>query len=303
MPDLNDVLQLTANGVVNGSSYGLLGAGFALIYSVTERFHFAYGLSIAIGAYTAAQLGAHAGASFWVALVAGALAALLSGLAVEGLLYRPMAARAGRDALLTIFVASLGLTIVGQNIIKLIWLDQATQAIYGVGIDPVHIGSVHVTKLGIEQVILSWALVALLALLLARTGLGRQVRAVRVNPQMSLTVGISPTRVALLVFALGSAMAGVAGVFAAAQTSATPDMGYRPTLLAFVIAFLAGPSRSPLLVALVGVLFGCIESLSGLWLSAQWATPVVFGVVVLWTVVRPFKLRALLRRPAAVKAA
>jgi branched-subunit amino acid ABC-type transport system permease component len=283
---------------VSGSAYGLLGAGFALIYSVTQRFHFAYGLSYAIAAYAAAQMGMKLGSPFWLLGVAGALAALVSGVAIEGLLYRPMAKRAGSSALLTIFVASLGLTIVGQNIIKLLWLEQTSQPIYGVTIQPVRVGSLHLTVLDLQQVGVSWALIALLALLLAGTGVGRNVRAVRVNPHMSLTVGISPTRIFLFVFALGSAMAGAAGVFAAAQTSATPDMGYRPTLLAFVVAFLAGPSRSPLMVGLVGVLFGLIESWSGLWLSAQWATPVVFGVVVIYAALRPLKLRTQIRRPS-----
>jgi branched-chain amino acid transport system permease protein len=297
MPSLHDFLQLTANGLVSGSSYALLGAGFALIYSVTERFHFAFGLSFTLAAYAASRVGQELNFPFWEAIVAGALVALVSGVLVEGLVYRPMAARAGHSALLTIFVASLGLTIVGENLIRLLWLEQASQQIYGVTIKPIQIASVHLTVLDLQQVGACWALIALLAVLLARTGVGRHIRAVRVSPQMSLTVGISPPRVFLLVFAIGSALAGVAGVFFAAQTSATPSMGYEPTLLAFVVAFVAGPSRSPFRVGLVGLLLGLIASWSGLWLSAQWSTPIVFGLVVVYAGLRTIDLGARFRGP------
>ncbi|HEY2717870.1 MAG TPA: branched-chain amino acid ABC transporter permease [Solirubrobacterales bacterium] len=299
MPSLHDFLQLTANGLVTGSGYALLGAGFALIYSVTERFHFAYGLSLTIGAYAAARLGAELDFSFWAAVAGGALFALVSGVLIEGLLYRPMAARAGRSALLTIFVASLGLTIIGENLIKLLWLEQAGQSIHGVTLKAVKLGSIHLTALDLQEMAVAWILIALLALVLSRSGLGRQIRAVRASTQMSLTVGISPPRIFLLVFAIGSAMAGVAGVFLAAQTSATPSMGYEPTLLAFVVAFMAGVERSPFVVGLVGIALGLVASWSGLWLSAQWSTPIVFGVVVLYAAVRSVELRGRFRRPLA----
>jgi branched-subunit amino acid ABC-type transport system permease component len=298
MPSWSNVLQLSASGLVTGSGYALLGAGFALLYGVTRRFHFAYGLSYTIAAYAAAQAGSYWGATFWVAVLLGCLAAVVSGVLTERWLYRPLAARAPRDALLTVFVASLGLGIVGQNIIRLIWLDNPTQQITGAPIQAVQIGSVYLTVLNLQQVAVSWAIILGFALLLTFTRVGRQVRAVRVNPEMSLAVGIDPGRIALLVFALGSAAVGVAGVFAGAQTAVTPEMGFRPALFAFVVAFLAGPERSPLLVGLTGVLLGLVESLSGLWLSAQWSTLVVFGIVVVFAALRPLQGRVALRRAA-----
>jgi branched-subunit amino acid ABC-type transport system permease component len=298
MPSIEDVLQLTANGAVNGSAYALLGVGFALIYGTTGRFHFAYGLTYAVAAYAAAQIGQKLGLPFALAIAVGALASLVLGVLIERLVYRPLAARSGADSLLTVFVASLGVAIVGENLIRLIWIDEPNQQIAGVPLEPVEIGSVNLTVLNLELIAVCWLLIAALTVLLARTRAGRNVRAVRVNPEMSLALGIDPGRIYLLVFAVGSALAGVAGVFAAAQTAVTPAMGFTPTLFAFAIAFLGGPTRSPLIVGLAGLAVGLIQSWSGLWLSAQWSTPIVFGLIVVYAASRPLQARFQVRRAA-----
>ena len=75
---------------------------------------------------------------------------------------------------------------------------------------------------------MAWALVLSLGAVLTYTGLGRVVRAVRVNPEMSLVVGVDPKTVYLAVFAIGSLMGGVAAVLNATQTAAQPDMGFTP---------------------------------------------------------------------------
>ena len=78
------------------------------------------------------------------------------------------------------------------------------------------------------------------------------IRAVRVNPEMSMAVGVTPETIYLAVFAVGSFLGGVAAVFDAAKTAATPDMGFNPLFYAFVVAFLAGAAAPPVVVGLVG---------------------------------------------------
>lgn len=291
MPSLNDILQLTANGLIAGSGYAMLGASFALIYGVTQRFHFAFASSYTVAGYAAALAGAHIGAPFWLAVVIGSLAAVLSGVLIERFLYRPLAQRSNRDSLLAIFVASLGLTIIVQNVIRLIWLVNPIQEIVGADLQPLNLGQVHFTALDVASVAVAWTSIGALTVLMAKTALGRSIRAVRANPDMSLALGIDPGHVYLIVFAIGSAIAGAAGVLAAAQTAVTPDLGITPTLFAFVVAFLAGPGRSPVFVGMAGIGVGLVESWSGLWLSAEWATPVVFGMVVLYGILRSGRLR------------
>jgi len=293
---LDNFLQLTVAGVVNGSAYALLGVAFGLILSVTGRFHFAFTFTYTISAYIASEVGTSWGLPFWLALILGALVGAVFGVLFERLVYRPLAEKSGVYALLVIFVASLGLAIMGRNAIGLVWIDSASKQISGFTNKGYNIGTVTVTKLAILQVVLSWLLVLGLGALLSYTGFGRVVRAVRVNPQMSLVVGVDPRTVYLAVFAIGSLFGGVAAVLNATQTAAQPDMGFTPLFYAFVVAFLAGLGRHPLFVALVGVVLGLIESWSALFMSTQWTSLVVFGILFVYVALRPVQLRALFQR-------
>lgn len=299
--NLTDFLQLTINGLIQGSAYGLLGVAFGIILGVTGRFHFAFLVTYALSAYAAAQLGESFGLPFWPALVAGAVAGALLGVLMEVLVYRQVAARAGPYALLIIFVASLGMAIAGENLIHLFWINSASKQISGFNISGITIGSLDFTNLNLAMVVISWLLVIALGLVLSYTSLGRMIRAVRVNPEMSLAVGVNPRRIFVVVFAIGSLLGGVSAVFTAAQTAATPDMGFQPLFYAFVVAFLAGAAAPPAQVALVGLGIGLVQSWSGLFLSTQWASLVVFVILFVYVALRPVQLRTLVRRPAALR--
>lgn len=289
-------MQLTANGVINGSAYALLGVSFGLILSVTGRFHIAFTFSYALAAYLAAEIGERSGLPFWPSLVAGALCAAASGALVERFVYRPVANKAGASALLMIFVASLGLAIVGRNAISLIWFTSPSKQISGFTNGGVSVGSVTVTTLGLLTTAVSLGLIVLTWLLLQYTTLGRSIRAVRVNPEMSLVVGIDPRAIYIVVLALGSFLAGVGAVLDATKTSATPDMGLNPLFYAFVVSFLGGLGSSPLTVALVGIALGLAESWSALLLPTQWSALVVFAILFVYVALRPVPMAALVKR-------
>lgn len=293
---LDNFLQLTVAGVVAGSAYALIGVAFGLILSVTGRFHFAFTFTYTISAYAAAQAGESAGLPFWLALVVGALVGAVFGVAAERLLYRPLAAKSGAYGLLVIFVASLGLAIMGRNLIALAWIDSASKQIIGFTNLGYDVGPTTLTKLGIVQVVLAWTLILVLGAVLSYTALGRVVRAVRVNPEMSLVVGVDPRTVYLAVFAIGSFLGGVAAVLNATATAAQPDMGFTPLFYAFVVAFLAGLGSHPVRVGLVGLAIGLIESWSALFMSSRWTSLVVFGILFVYVAQRPVQLADLRRR-------
>jgi len=293
---VDNFLQLTIAGVVNGSAYALVGVGFGLILGVTGRFHFAFTFTYTIAAYIAAEVGVSWGMPFWAAVIFGALVAMVFGVVFERLIYRPLAAKAGPYALLVIFVASLGLAIIGRNVIGLIWINSASQQISGFSNLGYNYGPVTVTKLNFITVITSWVLILALTAVLSYTGLGRVVRAVRANPDMSLVVGVDPRTVYLAVFGVGSLLGGVAAVFDATQTAAVPDMGFNPLFYAFVVAFLAGLGSSPLVMGLVGLGLGLVESWAALFMSNQWTSLVVFAILFVYVALRPLQVSTFTRR-------
>jgi branched-subunit amino acid ABC-type transport system permease component len=221
---------------------------------------------------------------------------------IEGLVYRPLARNSGGFALLTVFVASLGISIAGENLIRLV-IGSSSKSVNGPLITGLSFADFTVTTLDVAAVVIFWLLLAALAAGLRYTQLGRMVRAVRVNPDMAVVVGIRPGRIYLLVFAVGSAVAGVAAIYTALKYAAVPDMGSRPLAYAFVVAFLGGTRSSPLLVGLAGVFLGLVESLSGIWLSAQWSSLVVFAVLFVYLALRPVQVRQLLRQGGPLRAA
>jgi len=287
--DLQQAAQLAVNGIINGSAYGLLGIAFGLILSVTGRFHFAFAIAYTLTAYVATVTASDLGVPLGVALLLGLLAGAIAGMLAEAAVYRPLAAKSGPNALLVIFVASLGLTIAGENAIRLEWGTES-RPLDGFPVHGLSVGSVTFTTLDVAAVATTVALVAALTALLRYAPLGRMIRAVRANPEMARAVGIETHRVYLIVFAIGSLLGGVAAVFFAMKYAAVPDMGTRPVFYALVVAFLAGSGSRPVVTALTGVGVGLVESLSGLWLSVQWASLVVFALLFIYLSYRSLTL-------------
>jgi len=270
--------QAVVDGIVAGSAYGLLGVGFALILGVTGRFHFAYGIIYAFTAYIAAVAGDDWGLPLIPAVLVGLCTATVLGTLTEAIVYRPLADRAGDNALLGVFVASLGLVIAGENAIRLIWGND-TRPLPGFPDHAYTVAQLNITLIQIVQVAAAILLVVATALVLSQTIAGQQIRAVRGNAEMAQAVGVAVRRVFALVFAIGTLLAGVAAVFAGMRFAVTPDMGNTPVFYGFVVAFVAGTQRSPLVIGAVGLLIGVIESLSTLWVSDNLSALTVFGLL------------------------
>ena len=291
---LAGILQQIVIGLDKGTTYALLGVGFALIIGVSGRFHVAYAVSFTLAAFVASWATTLWNMPFWAGLLFGAIAAAIFGVVVEKFIYYPLsriALRNGTNALLMIFVASLGISISGRNLIQLVATARAAASIGGFDNEAVNIGpDITLTTLQIVSFITSWVLIGILSIVLARTTLGRMIRAVRANWEMSLCVGVSPQFIYMVVFAIGSAFGGVAAVFTATATSAKPDMGLVPMFYALVVAFVAGLGTPPLTVGLIGLALGLVESLSALFLPTQWTSVVVFAILLVYVAMRPVQL-------------
>lgn len=281
--DLTLLAQLTVSGVVVGSTYALLGVSFGVIYATTKIFHLAHAVAYAGAAYAAVWSADHLGLSFWPALVAGLIVAVLLGVGIEVLFYRPMRRR--NATLLTIFLVSLGISVAFPNLLQLMFgpenqtLPRPDNPTYG-------LGSVTISAHDIVSVAVSWLLVGAVAMFIARTRFGRSITAMRTNPVMAEAVGIDSRQVYSVVFVLGSLLVGVAGLLFTAKGVATPTMGLQPTLIGFIAAFLGGIG-SQWGAALGGLALGLISSWSALYLQVDYSPVVVFGAMFLVLLIRP----------------
>jgi branched-chain amino acid transport system permease protein len=277
--------QLTANGVVTGSTYALVAVGFGMIIHIAHRFHIAYAAIYALMAFLAAQIQTTYGWPFVPALIVATIIGIIIAVGSERLVYSPLVRRVGnRDrALFPVFVASLGLSTAIEALINIIWPNPVTTSI---SITAVTLGPIHLTSLTVTSVITTWVAVLLVAGVIRWTRLGRMIRAVRVNPQLSVDFGIKPATMYMIVFAIGTALGGIGAVFLAAQSAPESDMGENLVLYAITAAFIAGASSSPSIIALLALAMGLIQAWSTFFISSTWSSFVIFAILLIFVMAK-----------------
>jgi branched-chain amino acid transport system permease protein len=278
------VLQLLATGLVVGSLYALCALGWGLIYGTTLHFHVAHGAVFTLAAYFAYAGQRHLGLPLVLAGALAIAAAALVGLLIDLLLYQRLEARGAVRT--TVFIASLGLLIVVENVVALVFGPDPLRLDVGGLATAIEIGPVFVTWLHVVTVALALAGYLALMAFLTRTRAGRAVRAASSSPEMARTVGIDLGRIHLLTYALGSAVSAPAGILVAMDVGAEPYRGTQFVLLASVAVILGGIGSIPGAL-LGGVFVGLLENL-GVWqIPSEWQSAISFGVFLVFIVVRP----------------
>jgi branched-chain amino acid transport system permease protein len=285
--------QLTVSGIVLGSFYALLGVSFGLVYQTSRIFHLANAIPFAAASYAAVWAAAHWQFPLALALVFGLLVALLFGLAILVLGYFPVMARKG--TLLALFLVSLGLSVAFPSLLQIVFGTE-NLPLQVVGADgelaPAFdnkvftFGFVTITLIDVLKVIVAWLVVLLVVLFVNRTRFGRSITALQTNPTMAAAVGVNSRLVYIVVFGIGSVIAGMAGLFITADGVASPAMAAQWTLIGFVAVFFGGIG-SLTGTALGGLILGLLSSLSSLYLGVQYAPVIVFTALFIILLVRP----------------
>jgi branched-chain amino acid transport system permease protein len=276
--------QLLANALIAGSIYGLVALSFGLIYSTTRFFHFAHG-----GIYTWAAYLAY----FFVVLhsfplplalfLAVGLTSLL-GVAIEVGIYRNL--RRKKVTSTVLLLCSLGILVAMQNTVSLVFGDSSKSLRSGVVAEGLQVLGARVTPVQMTIVTVSFSLCLLTWALMRFTRMGRLVRAVANDPELSGIVGVDVDRVTVLVFAWGSALAAVAAILAAFDTDMTPLIGFNALLLGVVAAVIGGIGSIP--GSLLGGLLVGLAQHFGVWkLPTQWQDGLVFLILLVFLLIRP----------------
>ena len=278
------VLQLLATGLVVGSIYALCALGWGLIYGTTLHFHVAHGAVFTLAAYYAWLGQQRLGLPLVAAIVLAIAAAAASGLLIDLLLYQPLERRGAIRT--TVFISSLGLLIVVENVLAILFTPDPLRMDIGVLQHAVQLGPVFLTWLHVLAVVLAIGGYLALMAFLKRSRAGQAIRAVSSSPEMARTVGIDLGRIQLLTYAIGSAIAAPAGIIVAMDVGAEPYRGTTFVLLASVGVILGGIGSIP--GAMVGALFlGLLENL-GIWqIPSEWQSAISFGVFLVFIVLKP----------------
>ncbi|MCW2540346.1 MAG: branched-chain amino acid transporter permease [Frankiales bacterium] len=274
-------------GITNGLDYAVLGVTFGLIFFTTGRFHFAYGLFYGLAGMLCSWGNNVHGWSLPFAIIIGILAATIGGMLTELIVYRAFDRRAPGLSLLGIFIASLGLVVAGEATMYLFFDESPSYFIDIFNSRTFSMGKVPLPEVKLATAIFCIVVLGGLAFMRSRTSAGRKMRAVEANPVLAQTYGIKVKRVYLLVFAIGSAVAGVLGVLYSSTYAATPTMGDATIIYAFVVAFL-GRGRGPIFNGMIGLALGILEALIGQWFGLVLRNLAVFLVLFIFIALRPY---------------
>ncbi len=276
--------QLILNGIIAGSIYALIAIGFTVIYRTVKFFHFAHGVVYTAGAYFAYTLIISLHLNFALSFFLSIVLAAILGIAIDRFVYYPL--RQQNASNLIFLLASFGVVIFIQNLIQLIYGAQILTIRTGPIKEGHHFIGAVITDIQILIVAVSVVLMILLWIFIQSTKLGKAMRAVSDDPVAANVVGINPERIILTSFAIGSALAGSAGILISFETNIEPTMGFSALLKGIIASIIGGIGSIPGAV-LGGFFLGLAENI-GIWkISAGWKDCIAFAILIIFLLLRP----------------
>jgi branched-chain amino acid transport system permease protein len=296
--DFDILLQQILNGLVLGSVYALIALGYTMVYGILQLINFAHGEVLMVGAMVAAWLvpmllaaGVPAPLALLLVVLAAVPVCMVLSVAIERIAYRPL-----RNApRLAPLITAIGVSIVLQTVAMMIWKPNPIVFPDLLPTEPVPIFGAILAPKQILILVVAATMMAGLMLLVNRTRLGRAMRATAENPRIASLMGVNANQVIAATFAIGAALAAVAGVLVALNYSIVHfSMGFIPGLKAFTAAVLGGIGNIAGAV-LGGLLLGIIESLgagyigdlTGGFLGSHYQDIFAFAVLILVLLLRP----------------
>jgi branched-subunit amino acid ABC-type transport system permease component len=278
-----DLVQNTIDGVMIGSSYGLLAIGFTVIFGVMRRLNLSFGPSIMIGGYLGTLLYLQHWAGPLGVAVAVVVGAVLAGVYVERLCFAPMKSGAGIASMVSSFAIWMQLEQVAVLV-----LPRHTYAFPALATGaPLEVWSLLIRIDHLVMLCCALALAAAVQLLLYRTRFGLGLRAIIGNPVAAHLVGIDVRRAVLLAFVGASAIGGIAGFLVlAVDQQITPMFGMWATMKGLIAMMIGGLGSVPGAV-LGGLLLGVVEANSQWYFGPQIRDLVAYVVLFAFLLVRP----------------
>jgi branched-chain amino acid transport system permease protein len=281
---IDAILTQLLMGLTVGVNLVLVATGLTLVFGMMGVINFAHSALFMLGAYVGLVATTRLG-SFWLGLLIAPPVIGLLGAAMERWLLRPLRERYPLSHLLPLLL-TFGLSLFFEGSAKVIWgadivsLDKP--ALLG---GAVSFGRITFPTYWLFALVAAAVLAAAVWLVVERTSLGLAIRAATQDPTMAAVLGVNVQRLNTIVFALGSGLAGAAGVILGTMTSLSPQMGAGIVLDAFIAIVIGG--LGSFTGAIVGsLLLGQVQSF-GVALLPAFHTPLIFLVMAVVLVLRP----------------
>jgi branched-chain amino acid transport system permease protein len=284
---LDQFLQHLLNGLLLGATYSLLGIGLTLVFGLMNVVNFAHGEFYTLGAYAAFAALTAVSVNFFLAIPLAIAVGALAGAVCERGLLRPLRGQ----SIDTVMLVMIGVWIAMQNAELLGWGGVAKSVPTPFPTQPLVLGPLSVAPLRIFVFMVSGALILGAHLLLARTKLGRAMRATFQDRETAALMGVSIERIHTITFAFGAGLAAAAGALLGPVFLLYPSMGDLASLKAFSVVILGGLGNFAG-AALGGLVLGVAEELGAGYISSGYRDAVGFVIIILVLLFRPSGLFA-----------
>ncbi len=272
------------NGLSLGSIYAIIAIGYTMVYGIAKMLNFAHGDVIMIGAFMAYTIISTMGLPVPVGILGAVVICTCLGIVIEKIAYKPLRKAASP---LAVLITAIGVSYFLQNSALLIFGSDPKMFTSVVPFQSVTVGSFSIPGTTIVSITVSIILVAALQTFINKTKPGQAMLACSQDRDAASLMGISVNGTITLTFAIGSAMAAIAGVLlCSAYPTLSPTTGAMPGIKAFVAAVFGGIGSIP--GAMIGgLVLGVIEILSRAYISSQLSDAIVFSVLIIVLLVKP----------------
>lgn len=274
------------NGVSLGSVYAIIALGYTMVYGIAKMLNFAHGDVIMVGAYVVFTVVSTMGLPPVLGILLSVAICTLLGVTIERVAYKPLR-NAGSP--LAVLITAIGVSYFLQNVALLIFGANTKSFTSVVPLEALELAGGQLILSGVTIVTIVTGIIVMvcLTLFVNKSRAGQAMLAVSEDKGAAQLMGINVNGTIALTFAIGSALAAVAGLLlCSAYPSLTPYTGAMPGIKAFVAAVFGGIGSIP--GAMIGgILLGIIEILGKAYISSQMADAIVFAVLILVLLVKP----------------
>jgi branched-chain amino acid transport system permease protein len=277
-----EFIQQTLNGLVMGSSYVLTALGLTLIFGMLDMMNFAHGELLMVGAFAAVALAVGLQMPYLVALPMAIVVVAIIGIVIERTAFKPLQ----KSDRVNLLVSSLGVSIVLQNAVELIWGPDPRNLSSPFTDMQIHVGGVILNGQRLFIIFIAAILIAILYYVIHKTKIGIAMRACAFDMDTARLMGIKANTIILTTFAIGAGLAAAAGVLLAPVFSVYPTMGVMATMKAFVVVLLGGIGNVSGAIA-GGLILGLIETYAAGYWSSEYKDVVAFVIMIMILLFKP----------------
>ena len=279
-----EFLSYLISGISLGSIYAIIALGYTMVYGIAKMLNFAHGDVIMVGGYVSFCAMSYLGLPALPAALLAMLACTVLGIVIERLAYKPLRSAPS----LAVLITAIGVSYFLQNSALLIWkaAPKSYPAVVS-GSAEFFGGELKVPYISLLTIVICLVIMLGLTTFVSKSKLGKAMRACSEDKGAAQLMGINVNRTISMTFAIGSALAAVAGVLLCSFNSQLmPTTGSMPGITAFTAAAFGGIGSIPG-AFLGGLLLGIIEAMAKAYISMQLANSIVFAVLIVVLLVKP----------------